>query len=929
MRSKARDECERYDYCRMREKVFHLDHFLYVNIILLIMLVTVTLKCTRWKGRTMSQSEAKVIQGYDAEEGQAKRQLESSCPKPRKYIERRLSFVFGNVIGGVETDGEAIEVRAYVVTFQRRCSDGMTGITTAEGKWESCWAIAECWRKDFIRFEFITVGSTGVVREKGYGSVLIQRDKVIAEFSPGQLKVHEDNLHYLLDLELGAVVFALRNSYADRRSKPLEFKVGDMVLLNEIASAWRFYLFWKARKVESMLHWDIQDSSKSRSSLRKKKNLKKRRYELVEKKMRNESEVDISFIKKQNPLNPPPPASDLEPEDVIEVENTVEPEDETVPASVHEIGESSTTTFLREDGDRLLPGFMRRDIDSLFGRISSISRQPCGREMAHALVEKKGKEKDKCYERAECKKLKKELEDTRRSFVFEERPNEAIDVPVEDEDSPSSELRGSPRDSLIMPPKSAPLTQASFRRMIKEKWPRTESAKIEAYIRGLSDNIKGEVTCSKPTNLNEAITSCIVNVVLLAMLFNARSSATSVERLGTKQGIARKRMLPRVQTLSLFELVMIVVSKVIRGTDAQKVKQEEVGEARSRAYAIKDAEPQGPNVVTCTFLLNNRYAYVLFDSSSDRSFVDTRFSSMLDIDLVKIDTSYEKPKEKRLEDVPVIRDFPEVFPDDLPGLPPPRQVEFQIDLVPGAAPVARALYRLAPSEMRELSEQLRDLLDKGFILPSSSPWGAPIDIRSGYHQLRVKEEGIPITAFRTRYCHFEFQVMLFGLTNAPVVFMDLMNRVCKPYLDKFVIVFIDDILVYSKDKEEHGKHLKIILELLRKERLYAKFSKCAFWLDSVQFLGHMIDCNGVHVDTAKIEAIRNWAAPTTPIEILARVGPVAYTSELPEELKGIHSTFHVSNLKKRLAEGDIVVSMDEIQLDDKSHMIEEPVEIVD
>ncbi|GJS49893.1 putative reverse transcriptase domain-containing protein [Tanacetum coccineum] len=204
----------------------------------------------------------------------------------------------------------------------------------------------------------------------------------------------------------------------------------------------------------------------------------------------------------------------------------------------------------------------------------------------------------------------------------------------------------------------------------------------------------------------------------------------------------------------------------------------------------------------------------------------------------------DKSKEKRLEDVPIVQDFPEVFPEDLPGIPPTRQVEFQIDLIPGAAPVARAPYRLAPSEMKELSDQLKELSDKGFIRPSSSPWGAPvlfvkkkdgsfrmcidyrelnkltvknryplpriddlfdqlqgssvyskIDLRSGYHQLRVREEDIPKTAFRTRYGHYEFQVMPFGLTNAPAVFMDLMNRVCKPYLDKFVIVFIDDILI--------------------------------------------------------------------------------------------------------------------------------------
>nr|GEU70825.1 putative reverse transcriptase domain-containing protein [Tanacetum cinerariifolium] len=141
----------------------------------------------------------------------------------------------------------------------------------------------------------------------------------------------------------------------------------------------------------------------------------------------------------------------------------------------------------------------------------------------------------------------------------------------------------------------------------------------------------------------------------------------------------------------------------------------------------------------------------------------------------------------------------------------------------------------------------------------------------GYHQLRIKEEDIRIIAFRTRYGHFEFQVMPFGLTNAPAVFMDLMNRVCKPYLDKFIIVFIDDILVYSKDEEEHGKHLKIILKLLKKERLYAKFSKCDFWLDSIQFVGHVIDRSGVHVDLARIEAIKNWTIPMTPTEVSAPI----------------------------------------------------------
>ncbi|GJX41103.1 putative reverse transcriptase domain-containing protein [Tanacetum coccineum] len=289
----------------------------------------------------------------------------------------------------------------------------------------------------------------------------------------------------------------------------------------------------------------------------------------------------------------------------------------------------------------------------------------------------------------------------------------------------------------------------------------------------------------------------------------------------------------------------------------------------------------------------------------------------------------DKSEKKRLEDVPIVQDFPEVFPEDLPGLPLTRQVEFQIDLVPGAAPVARAPYRLAPSEMKELSEQLKELSDKGFIRPSSSPWGAPvlfvkkkdgsfrmcidyrelnkltvknryplpriddlfdqlqgssvyskIDLRSGYHQLRVREEDIPKTAFRTRYGHYEFQVMPFGLTNAPAVFMDLMNRVCKPYLDKFVIVFIDDILIYSKNKQEHEEHLKQILELLKKEELYAKFSKCEFWISKVLFLGHMIghviDSEGIHVDPAKIESIKDWTSPKSPTEIRQFLGLAGY-----------------------------------------------------
>ncbi|GKA16552.1 putative reverse transcriptase domain-containing protein [Tanacetum coccineum] len=168
--------------------------------------------------------------------------------------------------------------------------------------------------------------------------------------------------------------------------------------------------------------------------------------------------------------------------------------------------------------------------------------------------------------------------------------------------------------------------------------------------------------------------------------------------------------------------------------------------------------------------------------------------------------------------------------------------------------------------------RIDDLFDQ---LQGSSVY-SKIDLRSGYHQLRVREEYIPKTAFKTHYGHYEFQVMPFGLTNAPVVFMDLMNRVCKPYLDKFVIVFIDDILIYSKNKQEHEEHLKLILELLKKEELYAKFSKCEFWIPKVQFLSHVIDSQGIHVDPAKIESIKDWASPKSPTEIRQFLGLAGY-----------------------------------------------------
>ncbi|GJY72692.1 putative reverse transcriptase domain-containing protein [Tanacetum coccineum] len=347
-----------------------------------------------------------------------------------------------------------------------------------------------------------------------------------------------------------------------------------------------------------------------------------------------------------------------------------------------------------------------------------------------------------------------------------------------------------------------------------------------------------------------------------------------------------------------------------KGHYANQCQKTTTNNAQGRAYMLRDRNAhQDPNVVMGMFILNQHLARVLFESRADKSFVSISLASMLNISPITKDTFYnielddgnmlstntviqgctltllnqtfkidlmpiklgsfdvvigmdwlskyhariicdekvvhipingetliirvmeKKSDEKRLEDIPVVREFSEVFPEDLPGLPTVRQV--------------RCPY-------------------------------SKIDLRSDYHQLRVRDEDIPKTAFRTRYGHYEFQVMPFGLTNVPAIFMDLMNRVCKPYLDKFVIVFIDDILIYSRNKEEHENHLRIILKLLKKEKLYAKFSKCDFWIRIVQFLGHLIDSQRLHVDPAKIEAVKNWTSPTTPIEIRQFLGLAGY-----------------------------------------------------
>ena len=284
-----------------------------------------------------------------------------------------------------------------------------------------------------------------------------------------------------------------------------------------------------------------------------------------------------------------------------------------------------------------------------------------------------------------------------------------------------------------------------------------------------------------------------------------------------------------------------------------------------------------------------------------------------------IDTVKARPS---VSDIPTVSDFSDVFMEELPKLSPQREIEFAIDVVAGATPASITPYRMVPLELKELKLQLQELLEKGFIRPSVSPWGAPmlfvkkkddtlrlcidyrqlnklivknkyllpriddllkgasifskIDLRSGYHQLRIKDVDVHKTAFRTRYGHYEFLVMPFGLTNAPAAFMDLMNRVFRPYVDQFVVVFIDDILVYSKDRENHEAHLRVVLETLRKEQLYAKLNKCEFWLNEVSFLGHIVSKEGIRVDPKKIEVVIEWKPPRNVIEIRSFLGLADY-----------------------------------------------------
>ncbi|GKD54128.1 putative reverse transcriptase domain-containing protein, partial [Tanacetum coccineum] len=392
-----------------------------------------------------------------------------------------------------------------------------------------------------------------------------------------------------------------------------------------------------------------------------------------------------------------------------------------------------------------------------------------------------------------------------------------------------------------------------------------ENQRVKRYIRGLALEIKPRVTSSKPTRIQSAV-----------------SMANHLTIDGIKDGILKKQENAGNKKRSKDNGNVNMLGHILCVQNATSI-------ILGRAFSLGVAKaPQDSNVVTGTFSLNVNFAIVLFDSGADYSFISTNFLPLINMKPSIVSPGYEleiasglkvvtnmivqgcrlelegmdwfsklrakivffekiiqiplsneenleahgerpegnlkqlktmKVSEPKIKNIPVVREFRGVFPEDLSGLPPSREVEFRIDLIPRAMPVVKSPYRLAPTEMQELSNQLKELQEKGFIRPSSSPWGATV--------LFVKKKD---GSFRMCIDYRELNKLTIKNCYPLPRIDDLFDQLEGLYLDKFVIVFIDDILIYSKSKEEHEVHLKLILELLEKEKLFRKFLKCEFCL---------------------------------------------------------------------------------------------------
>ncbi|GKA08038.1 putative reverse transcriptase domain-containing protein, partial [Tanacetum coccineum] len=352
-----------------------------------------------------------------------------------------------------------------------------------------------------------------------------------------------------------------------------------------------------------------------------------------------------------------------------------------------------------------------------------------------------------------------------------------------------------------------------------------KSRMIERYVYGLAPQIRGMEAATEPKTMQKAlqISGALTDEAV------RNGSIKKEERIW----VLGPSVPPTTPTMHLEGLVAHASTVTARG------RRNQGNQARGRAFTLGAEEArQDPNIVTGLEPSNLGFRFEIEIASGQLVEIDKVIKGckleieghVFDIDLIPFGHGsfdmiigmdwLSNYKAKIICHEKVVR-IP--LPDGKVLRVPIWEIEFRIELIPGATPVANSPYRLAPSKMEELSGQHKELQDK--------------DLRSGYHQPRVHEDDIPNTAFRTRYGHFKFTVMPFGLTNAPAIFMDLMNKVCRPYLDKFVIVFIDDILIYSKTQEEH-----------------------------VQFLRHVINGNGIHVDPSKIKVVENWKAPRTPTE---------------------------------------------------------------